>query len=124
MNERVKTVYCLCAAWCGTCRDYASVVDSLAAAMPEYRFVWIDIEDESDVVGDVDVETFPTVLIADDATTSIQFFGPVLPAANHLRALLLADHRPKNDAVAHDLLARLNAHVGATAKDSHAGRRD
>jgi len=72
-------VACLCAEWCGTCRDYRPVFERLAA---EYgaraRFVWVDIEDDDEVLGPtLDVENFPTLLIANGAT--IGFYGPVLP---------------------------------------------
>ena len=56
-------VACLCAAWCDTCRAYRSGFDALAARHPDKHFIWIDIEDESDIVGDIDVENFPTLLI-------------------------------------------------------------
>ena len=56
--------FCLCAQWCGTCREYAQTFDQLKAALPGHRYRWIDIEDEADVIGEVDVETFPTLLVA------------------------------------------------------------
>jgi hypothetical protein len=67
-------VVCLCAQWCGTCRDYRAVIDTLARQFPWARFVWLDIEDEADVAGDYDVETFPTLLLADAA--GVRFLGP------------------------------------------------
>lgn len=79
-------VVCLCAQWCGTCREYESVFDALGASWPQVRFVWVDVEDEEDVVGDLDVETFPTVLIADGR--GARFFGPLLPQAQVLQRLL------------------------------------
>ena len=77
---------CLCAQWCGTCRDYRALFDRLAHEHPSARFVWIDIEDEADVAGDLDVETFPTLLIADGQTA--RFLGPLLPQAAVLARLL------------------------------------
>lgn len=77
---------CLCANWCGTCRDYRAIFDTLALAHPEVRFEWVDIEDESELAGDLDVETFPTLLIADG--TSARFLGPLLPQAPVLARLL------------------------------------
>ena len=79
-------VVCLCAAWCGTCRDYRATFDAAAGRHPTLRFSWIDIEDEAELVGDLDVETFPTLLVADPA--SVRFFGPLLPQPDHLRRLL------------------------------------
>ena len=77
---------CLCAAWCGTCGIYRPLFDELARAHPDVRFEWVDIEDESDIAGDLDVETFPTLLIADGERAV--FFGPLLPQAPVLARLL------------------------------------
>ena len=77
---------CLCADWCGTCRDYRALFEALALAHPGVRFVWVDIEDEADVAGDLDVETFPTLLIADGQTA--RFLGPLLPQAGVLSRLI------------------------------------
>lgn len=77
---------CLCANWCGTCRDYRAIFDALARAHPDVRFEWVDIEDESELAGDLDVETFPTLLIADGANA--RFLGPLLPQAPVLARLL------------------------------------
>ena len=77
---------CLCAAWCGTCGIYRPLFDELARAHPDVRFAWVDIEDESDLAGDLDVETFPTLLIADGQRAL--FLGPLLPQAPVLARLL------------------------------------
>ena len=79
-------VVCLCAAWCGTCGVYRPLFDELARAYPEVRFEWVDIEDDSDIAGDLDVETFPTLLISDGARAL--FLGPLLPQAPVLARLL------------------------------------
>jgi thioredoxin-like negative regulator of GroEL len=70
-------VACLCAAWCGTCTSYRAAFEALAARHPDKVFVWIDIEDQSDVVGDLDVDNFPTLLLQHGDT--VAFFGTVLP---------------------------------------------
>lgn len=70
-------VACLCAAWCGTCAGYRATFDELASRHPGKHFVWIDIEDQADAVGDLDVENFPTLLIQRAGT--VAFFGTVLP---------------------------------------------
>ena len=82
----VTWVVCLCADWCGLCRDYAAVFALMAARYPAFRFAWLDIEDQADLVGDIDVETFPTVLMAD--AQGARFFGPLMPQANTLARLL------------------------------------
>ncbi|CDS54830.1 PUTATIVE THIOREDOXIN-LIKE PROTEIN [Polaromonas sp. CG9_12] len=82
----VTWIVCLCADWCGLCRDYETLFTQMAARYPAFRFAWLDIEDQSGLVGDIDVETFPTVLMADAQGT--QFFGPLTPQANTLARLL------------------------------------
>lgn len=79
-------VICLCADWCGLCRDYQALLAQIAARHPAFRFAWLDIEDQADLVGDVDVETFPTLLMADAQGT--RFLGPVTPQASTLLRLL------------------------------------
>lgn len=79
-------VVCLCAQWCGVCREYRSAFEALARDWPQLRFEWVDVEDEEDVVGDVDVETFPTILIADG--TMARFLGTVLPQPRVLSRML------------------------------------
>lgn len=70
-------VFCLCAAWCNVCQQYRAGFEALAPLAPWARFVWVDIEDEEQALGDVDVETFPTLLIADPQ--GVRFFGPMAP---------------------------------------------
>lgn len=81
-------IACLCAAWCDTCRNYRSAFDKLASRHMDKHFVWIDIEDEADVVGDIDVENFPTLLIQRGDT--VAFFGTVLPDAKLAERLVEA----------------------------------
>lgn len=81
-------VACLCAAWCGTCGSYRAGFDQLAARYPDTQFVWIDIEDQSEVVGDLDVDNFPTLLMQHGDT--VAFFGTVLPDTQLAERLLLS----------------------------------
>ena len=70
-------VACLCAAWCDACREYRAGFAALAARFADTAFRWVDIEDEADWLGDVEVENFPTLLILHNET--VLFFGPMLP---------------------------------------------
>lgn len=79
-------VICLCAEWCGLCRDYEAVFAQMAQRFPAFRFVWLDIEDQAELVGDMDVETFPTLLMVDRQGS--RFFGPLTPQAHTLSRLL------------------------------------
>ena len=82
----VLDIVCLCAAWCGTCREYVPTFKQLQQAMPGHRYRWIDIEDEADFIGDVDVETFPTLLVAHEG--QVMFAGPVLPRLTDVQRLV------------------------------------
>jgi thiol-disulfide isomerase/thioredoxin len=84
--EREFLVVCLCAAWCGTCREYETGFRELEAQYPDVGFVWIDIEDENSGVEDWDVENFPTLLIQRDEL--VLFFGPMLPHLSILKQTL------------------------------------
>ena len=71
-------VACLCAEWCSACREYRATFDQVAAEFNgAVRFIWIDIEDEAELVDPIEVETFPTLLIADAGAP--RFFGPLTP---------------------------------------------
>jgi thiol-disulfide isomerase/thioredoxin len=76
-NPGTLFVACLCAEWCGSCREYRNGFDALADTYPQACFVWIDIETHADRLDDLDVENFPTILIEDAHAT--RFFGTVLP---------------------------------------------
>jgi len=80
-------VACLCAQWCGTCRDYAPLLAELARGTLGTQLLtrWIDIEDEAELVDGIDVENFPTLLIA--RADRVLFYGTVLPHAATLQRL-------------------------------------
>jgi len=85
-DSSVNWVVCLCADWCGLCRDYRELFTQMAARYPGSRFAWLDIEDQAELVGDVEVETFPTLLVAGAEGT--HFLGPLTPHAQTLSRLL------------------------------------
>jgi len=115
-------VACLCAQWCRTCDAYRGTLRGAREALQLHpdlaaRCLWIDIEDESDRVGDLDIEDFPTLLLA--RGDAVLFFGPILPHAQTIDRLLrgaVAGELPplSPDALAPDvraLPARLRAHA-------------
>lgn len=85
-------VACLCAAWCRVCGEYAAVMATVEASFRAegvaLQVHWIDIEDEAELVGDFEVETFPTLVIA--TGNVVRFAGPVTPQAETLSRLLRA----------------------------------
>lgn len=79
-------VVCLCADWCGTCREYGQAYAALQQSYPQASFHWVDVEDEADLLGDLDVENFPTLLIG--VAGQPVFFGVLLPHIQTLERLV------------------------------------
>ena len=111
-------VIALCAEWCNVCREWRGVFNETAKARGDLHFAWVDVEDEADAMGDVDIETCPTVLIGRGGDAL--FLGPVQPSAAQLQRLIAslkhtgtdeAVSRPPVSAEAASLLARLQAGV-------------
>jgi thioredoxin 1 len=107
-------VIALCAEWCNVCREWRATFNDVASSRPDIGFAWVDVEDEADAMGDVDIETFPTVLLA--RGSEALFLGPVQPSGAQLSRLIAslkhaqtdeALSRPAVSADATPLLARL-----------------
>lgn len=81
-------IACLCAAWCGSCRDWQPLLKHWALNQPGTHVMWVDIEDEADWLDDLglDIETFPTLLLA--RRDRALFLGPVVPQVASVTRLL------------------------------------
>ncbi len=79
-------VACLCAQWCGVCREYQSRFLQMQAKFAHARFVWIDVEDEAELVDPLEVENFPTLLLA--LGDEVRFFGTLTPQPQTLERLI------------------------------------
>jgi len=119
-TEPILDVICLCAEWCGTCREYRATFDALKQAMPGHRYRWIDIEDEADEIGDVDVETFPTLLVAYQG--QVMFAGPVLPRLSDAQRLVeVQQHQAAQGAVPNEAALGLPPDQAAAFQQLAAG---
>ena len=87
-------VVSLCAAWCDTCTQFRTAYERIAQARPDATFVWLDIEDDAAIAGDIDVENFPTLAVY--RGRSPVHFGVCLPHETTVGRLLdaLADGAP------------------------------
>jgi thioredoxin 1 len=85
-SNREFLVACLCAAWCDTCAAYRPGFLAMAERFPRAEFRWLDIEDDAEAVGDIEVENFPTLLVRRGGETLFQ--GVLLPHHSHLERLL------------------------------------
>jgi thioredoxin 1 len=79
---------CLCAQWCGTCREYQVTFQQVAAQCPQWQCVWIDVEVQHLLVDGLEVENFPTLLLAQKGRPV--FWGPLTPQPQTLKRLLQA----------------------------------
>ena len=78
---------CLCAQWCDTCRGYAGVFAACAAGFgAQVQPLWIDIEDDAELIDGIDVENFPTLLLA--RGDALLFLGPITPQPQTLARLV------------------------------------
>lgn len=80
------TVVCLCAEWCGVCRDYRPAFQQMGQNAAGTAWHWLDVEDHADIAGDFDVETFPSLLVAQGE--QVRFLGALTPHAAVLERLL------------------------------------
>ena len=75
MNDTL--VVCLCAAWCDTCGEFRDTFCRLERSHPGAKFVWLDVEDDAALVGDVDIENFPTLAVFRGGAPI--FYGVTMP---------------------------------------------
>lgn len=103
-------ILCFCAAWCDACKAYQPKFEALGQQYPEACFVWADIEDYPELLGDEDVENFPTIAIV--RGENVRFLGTLLPHIEHLNRLIQTMQQPgqaQNTSLPEDLIAQLIA---------------
>ncbi len=86
MPDSSVFIACLCAEWCGVCRDYRAVFAQIQTRFPQARLIWVDVEDQADLVDPIEVDDFPTLLIA--VGGEARFFGTVTPQLETLERLI------------------------------------
>ena len=111
-------VVALCAAWCGTCREFASIFTRLAVAFPASTFVWLDIEDDHALAGDIDVDNFPTLVVFRDGQPV--HFGVSTPHESVIARLLQALSESRRVIAVDDEVAQLPALLARHAGQSGA----
>ena len=84
-------VICLCAEWCRTCDGYRPTFEQVVGDLRErgVEGMWLDVEDNADLLGAIDIENFPTLLIA-RGRDEVLFFGPITPQPGTLARLVNA----------------------------------
>ncbi len=119
LQSETMLVACLCAAWCDVCRAYRIQFEQLAALNDTSNFVWIDIEDQADLVGDFEVDNFPTLLV--QRGRHVTFFGSVVPGLHIAARLIQSQH----DKTLSELAAQADASIEHQRwqQEIHLGRR-
>ena len=90
-------VACLCATWCKTCTEFRGTFDKLAASNADARFVWLDVEDDSALVGDIEIENFPTLAVFRGDRPL--FYGVTMPQAGVVARTLASLKREDRETV-------------------------
>ena len=104
-SESALLVVGFCAAWCNTCGEFRHTFDDLSARRPGARFVWLDIEDDAQVVGDIEIENFPTIAVFSD--NRLVHFGVSLPQAAIVGRLIDSFHTTSKTLLAQEAIANL-----------------
>lgn len=86
LTDKSWIVACLCAHWCGACRGWRPAFESLSKQYPDIVFLWIDIEDHAELLGELDIENFPSLLI--QYGDIVNFFGCIHPESVVVERLL------------------------------------
>jgi thioredoxin reductase (NADPH) len=90
-------VACLCATWCETCTEFRVTFDKLAASNCDFKFVWLDVEDDSALVGDIDIENFPTLAVF--RGDKPLFYGVTMPQEGVVARTLASLMRDDRDSI-------------------------
>ena len=90
-------VACLCAAWCDTCTEFRGTFDKLAASNHDVRFVWLDVEDDSALLSEIEIENFPTLAVF--RGDKPLFYGVTMPQEGVVARTLESLNRADRDAI-------------------------
>jgi thioredoxin reductase (NADPH) len=96
-NPEGLLVACLCAAWCKTCSEFRDTFDKLARDNAGAKFVWLDVEDDSAMVGELDIENFPTLAVF--RGDKPLFYGVTMPQEGVVARTLASLTRDDREAV-------------------------
>ena len=108
-------VVALCAAWCDSCSEFRVTFERIAKARPHLVFLWLDIEDDSEICGDIDIENFPTLAIYRGAR--LLHYGVSLPQEGTVTRLIdeIAE-RAETDSAAPQAVRDLPNRISAAPK--------
>lgn len=103
------SVFCFCAEWCGTCREFYPEFHRLAQQDVSQEFIWLDVEATEHLLDEIEIENFPTIIIANES--NVCSFGPILPHFNTLQLLCVAAKAGDLKAIHEEPLKNLVKHL-------------
>lgn len=86
LNSEVPVLVDFYADWCGPCRRLTSVLEELAAEMPEAMIVKVNVDDSPNLAAEYGVEAIPNVKVFRNGNVTGEQVG--LATKRELRALL------------------------------------
>ena len=96
-NEELLVV-CLCAAWCDACAEFRGTFEQLAQSHRDTGFVWLDVEHDSALLGDIERQNFPTLAVFRGGTPL--FYGVTMPQEGIVARTLASLARPDRNPIA------------------------
>jgi thioredoxin 1 len=73
------------AAWCGPCRQFAPVYESVSTANPDIVFAKVDTEAEQGLAGAFGISSIPTLMAIRDGVVLYSQAGPSVTATERRR---------------------------------------
>lgn len=89
-NRYNKLIVCLCADWCNNCNEWEKAFSTLSDKYPTDCFVWLDIDQHSDMISDIDLDVLPVLLV--QKNQSIIFLGAIEPIFETVISILNSEH--------------------------------
>ena len=96
-NDKSWVVAFFCAQWCRACREFRPELDKMTVSYPQVAFFWVDVEDNSDMLGDLDINKFPTLLIQQGDT--VAFYSCIHPDTKLIERILQSAMEESPDAL-------------------------